>query len=162
MKQINPRHIEALIPLINKSPYFSLLSMTITDIGHGYCKMEMQLDKQKHNNPFGGLHGGVYASAIDSAAYWAVYCSIDENSGLISLDLHIDNLATTSCNKVFIEGKLKRSGRTVCFSEATVTDPNGKLLAFGTSKQLVTNNLQTLNQVILNMGNEPLPPKYSD
>jgi uncharacterized protein (TIGR00369 family) len=162
MKQINPKHIKALIPLINKSPYFLLLSMTITDIGHGYCKMEMQLDKQKHNNPFGGLHGGVYASAIDSAAYWAVYCSIDENSGLISLDLHIDNLATTSCNKVFVEGKLKRSGRTVCFSEATVTDSNGKLLAYGTSKQLVTNNLQTLNQVILNMGNEPLPPKYSD
>ncbi len=67
MKQINPEHISALLSLINNSPYFSLLGIQVCELREGYAKVVVQLD-QKHLNPFGGIHGGVYASILDTAA----------------------------------------------------------------------------------------------
>jgi uncharacterized protein (TIGR00369 family) len=160
MKNLNQKHIEAVIKLINKSSYFSLLSINVCVIKCGYCKIEINLD-EKHLNPFGGLHGGVYSSAIDSAAYWAVYGSVDENEGLISIDLHVDNISSVQRGKIIVEGKQIKAGRTICFSEGTIKDENGKILAHGLSKLLVTTGLQTMNQAITAMGYEELPPKFS-
>jgi uncharacterized protein (TIGR00369 family) len=159
VKKLNPKHIDAIIKLINNSPYFSLLSLNVCVIEYGYCKIEIKLD-EKHLNPFGGLHGGVYSSAIDTAAYWAVYCSVNENAGLISVDLHVDNISTVEKGKMIVEGKQIKAGKTICFSEATVKDENGKILAHGISKSLITNGLQTINQAIMAMGYEALPPKF--
>jgi uncharacterized protein (TIGR00369 family) len=162
MKQINPRHIAELIPVINNSPFSSLLALEITDMGYGYCNMEVRLDKQLHSNAVGALHGAVYASAIEVATYWAVYCAAPENSGLVALDLHVDDLATTADDRILIAAKMKKSGKTIFLSEATITDTTGKQLAYGTSKQMVTTNAKTIHQAILSAGNEPLPPKYLD
>jgi uncharacterized protein (TIGR00369 family) len=158
-KKLNSKHIDAVIRLINSSPYFSLLSINVRAIKYGYCKIEIELD-EKHMNPFGGLHGGVYSSAIDTAAYWAVYGSIDENAGLISIDLHVDNISTVQKGKIIVEGKQIKAGRTLCFSEAVIKDKNGKILAHGISKLLVTNGLQTINQAMAAMGYGPLPTKF--
>jgi len=45
--------------------------MQVKDLGKGYSQVGMDVGNE-HLNPFGGLHGGAYASAIDTAAYWAV------------------------------------------------------------------------------------------
>ena len=162
MKRINPKHIAKLIPFINNSPLSSLLALEITDMGYGYCNMEVCLDKQLHYNAVGALHGAVYASAIEVATYWAVYCAAPENSGLVALDLHVDDLATTEGDRILIAAKMKKAGKTIFLSEATITDTTGKQLAYGTSKQMVTQKATTIHQAILSAGNEPLPPKYLD
>jgi uncharacterized protein (TIGR00369 family) len=161
MNTPNPDHIAAIIGLINASPYFSLLSLNIRAIEPGRCTLEINLDK-KHLNPFGGLHGGVYSSAIDTAAYWASYCSIPEDMGLISVDLHVDNISAVQSGKLMVEGKSIKAGRTICFSEATIKDTNGKLLAHGTSKQLITRDLQTTNHLLETIGHDDFPSKFCD
>ena len=60
----NPAHIRALIPLLNRSPYFQLLNMKVLELKTGSAKVAVQLDA-KHWNPFGGVHGGVYASLLE-------------------------------------------------------------------------------------------------
>lgn len=87
--------------------------------------------EKKHLNPFGGIHGGVYSSLIDTAAYWAVYCELDENIGLISLDLNVDNLAPVKEGKLIVKGRRIKIGRNVCLAEAMVTNEEGKPLAHG-------------------------------
>ncbi|MCR6545991.1 PaaI family thioesterase [Dehalobacterium formicoaceticum] len=159
MKKLNPEHIKAILELINQGPYFQLLSMEVCKLDFGYCRVDVNLE-MKHLNPFGGLHGGVYASIIDTAAYWAVYCDLKENVGLISLDLKVDNLSTVKDGKIIVEGKRLKAGRSICLSEATVTDTQGKLLAHGTSKQLITTGLQSINQAVTAMGYQSLPPKF--
>ena len=159
MKKLNPDHVEAILKLINQGPYFQLLSIDVIELGWQYCKLVVQLDK-KHLNPFGGLHGGVHASLIDTAAYWASYCALPEDVGLISVDLTVNNLSTTNAGKLIVEGTGIKSGRSICFSQATVTDDSGKLLAHGFSKQMVTNGLQSIDQAVLAMGHPALPPKF--
>ena len=48
----------------------------------------------------------------------------------------------------------------MCLAEATVVDENGKWLAHGTSKMIVTKGLQTIEDALKFTGAEALPPKF--
>lgn len=159
MKTLNPDHIKEVIALINQGPYFRLLSMKVSDLGKGFAKVEIDIEN-KHLNPFGGIHGGVYSSLIDTAAYWAVYCDVEEDAGLISLDIKVDNLASVKEGHLVVEGKLIKAGRIICMAEAFIMDGRGKFLAHGTSKQMVIQGRQTIAQAVSSMGYKPLPPKF--
>ncbi|MGR6836959.1 PaaI family thioesterase [Syntrophomonas erecta] len=159
MQMMNPEHIKAILDLINQGPYFQLLSMEVKELGIGYSKVVVDLEK-KHLNPFGGIHGGVYSSLIDTAAYWAVYCDVEENAGCISLDIQVDMLSAVKDGLLIVEGKRIKAGKSICKAEAMITDTNGKLLAHGSSKQMVIPGVQTINQAVLCLGYQSLPPKY--
>jgi uncharacterized protein (TIGR00369 family) len=159
VKQLNPDHLEELRVLVNKGPYFQLLNMDVQELRLGYCRMEVDLEL-KHLNCFGGVHGGVYASLIDTAAYWCTYCDIDENAGLTSLDLKVDNLAASVEGHLTVIGRRLKAGRSICLAEASITDAQGKPLAHGTSKTMVTHGGQTVAQVLNTTGGTDLPPKF--
>ena len=159
MPDLNPKHVQAIIDIINRSPFFRHLSMPVKDIGIGYSLFELDI-ADEHLNPFGGLHGGVYASAIDAAAYWAVYCELDENVGLISLDLKVDYLAPANTGTLIIKGRRIKIGKTICLAEATVFNQHDKWLAHGISKMMVTQGLQKIRDAINFIGAEYLPPKF--
>ena len=159
MPELNPKHVQAVIDVINRGPYFRHLSMPVKDIGLGYSLVELDIGNE-YLNPFGGLHGGVYASAIDTAAYWAVYCELAEDVGLISLDLKVDYLAPAKAGKMIIRGRLFKMGKTFCLAEATAFDQNDKWLAHGISKMMVTQGLQTIKDALDFMGAGYLPPKF--
>lgn len=159
LPDLNPEHIRSVIELCNQGPYFRLLSMEVRELGIGYCKVEVNL-QNKHLNPFGGVHGGVYSSLIDTAAYWSVYCEVEENAGLITLDVKVDNLAPVNEGQLVVVGKRIKAGKTICIAKAAIYDGRGRQLAHGTSKQIVTPGLQTIDQAVLAMGYQPLPPKF--
>lgn len=159
MKNINQNHITALLELINKAPYFELLNMKVCELKNGYSRVEVELDK-KHLNPFGAIHGGVYSSIIDTAAYWAAYCELDENVSFTTIDITVDNLSMVKEGKIIVEGKSLKIGRSICLAEASVKDINGRLLAHGTSKLMIIQGRQSINQIIDSMNYHSLPPKF--
>ena len=159
MKKLNPDHLREVLHLINHGPYFRLLSMRVCDIGKGFATVEMNV-RNKHLNPFGGVHGGVYSSLIDTAAYWAVYGDVEEDAGLISLDVSVDHLAPVKEGSLVVEGKRLKAGKRICMAEAVILDGSGKTLAHGTSKQMVLPGLQTIAQAASAMGYKTLPPKF--
>jgi len=133
--------------------------MSVKEIGMGYSIVELDIGNE-HLNPFGGLHGGVYASAIDTAAYWAVYCELDEGAGLISIDLGVDFLAPANAGKMLIKGHRIKIGKTMCLAEATAFDQNDKWLVHGISKMMVTPGLQTIKNAFDFAGAKQPPPKF--
>jgi uncharacterized protein (TIGR00369 family) len=159
MKMLNPEHVRAVVDVINKGPFFRHLSMPVKDIGMGHSLVELNIGHE-HLNPFGGLHGGVYASVIDTAAYWAVYCELAEDVGLISLDLKVDYLAPVQAGKLIVRGRRIKIGKTICLAEAVAVDQNDKWLAHGVSKMMVTQGLQTIKDAAAFIGAKPLPPKF--
>jgi len=159
MKTINQEHIKVILDIINQSQYLKLLSVKVCELQSGYCMAEVDLE-EKHLNPFGGVHGGVYASLIDTVAFLAVYCDLRENVGLITIDLKVDNLASAKEGKLVVEGKQIKVGRSICLSEATVKDIYGKLIACGTSKQLILEGMQLISQAASGMEYQSLPPKF--
>ncbi len=133
----NPEYVKRIKQIINNSPYFSLLSMEMRDIGVGYSIFEIDIDK-KHMQPFGAIHGGVFASIIDAAAFWAAYYGIeDRTSGLISVDLKLNFLAPASSGRLVAEGRQIKLGKTLGYAEAKVSNEKGRILAHGTSTLMV-------------------------
>jgi uncharacterized protein (TIGR00369 family) len=156
---LNPDHVKVLLKAINEGPYFKHLSMFVTDMGIGFSVVELEI-RREHFNPFGAIHGGVYASAIDTAAYWAVYCELGEDVGLVSIDLKIDYLAPMNHGKLVVKGQSIKIGKTICLAEATAIDQNDKWLAHGTSKMMITSGLQTIGDAMHYTGTEKLPAKF--
>lgn len=159
MPEPNPEHLKAVISAINDCPFFRHMSMEVTEIGISYSVVAAQIRKD-HMNPFGGLQGGVYASLIDTAAYWCVYCELPEENGLVSIDLKVDFLAPALDGNLITKGRRIKSGRTICLSEATTFDENGRILAHGTSKLMVTHNQQSINDIVDYIGSGILPKKF--
>lgn len=159
MPKPNPEHLKAVINAINTGPFFKHMSMKVTEIGVGYSVVLMTVGK-KHMNPFGGLHGGVYASAIDTAAYWSAYCDLPEDSGLVTIDLKVDFLAPVLQEKIWINGQRIKSGKTIHLTEAKMSDRDGNVLAHGTSKLMVIRGKQSIQDVVDYVGSSKLPSKF--
>jgi uncharacterized protein (TIGR00369 family) len=159
MHKINAEHISAIMRLINKSPFFRLLSMEVKELGKGYSLLECKMHK-KHLNPFGSVHGGVYSSLIDTAAYWAVYGDMKDNAGYVTIDLGMHVLAPIREGRLRIYGVKIKAGQSLCLAEAKIEAENGNVLAVGTSKMLVMKQKQTINHIARMSGTGQLPPKF--
>ena len=160
MPTLNPEHLKSVIKIINEGPFFKHMSMKVVELGLGYSKVLAETSK-KHMNPFGGLHGGVYSSLIDTAAYWSAYCDLPEEQGLVSIDLKVDFLAPVLDQKVVVKGKRVKAGKTIYLAEAQMLNENGKLVAHGTSKLMVLSNMQTINEVVDYVSSDSLPAKFA-
>lgn len=152
MKKISEAHIAAVKDFASNSPFNGLVGIKLTKLGPGTSQMMIDITKKTHNNPYGMIHGGAYASLIDATAYWAVYYDIPEGAELVSLDLSVDYLSTVKEGRVFANGRMIKAGRTIYLSEVQVVDENGKLLCYGKSKLMVIQGMHELNTT--------LPPKY--
>ncbi len=156
---LNPAYMAQVIDMVNACPYLSLLGIRICEVKSGYSRVELEL-KEKHLQPFGSIHGGVSASLMDTAAYWAAYADLPEDAGFTSLDLSVTYLAMAKEGKLIAEGHAVKQGKSVCLTEVTVTDDTGRLVAHGTSRLLVLQGRQIMPQALANTGHAPLPPKF--
>ncbi|MBP1552005.1 MAG: PaaI family thioesterase [Oscillospiraceae bacterium] len=161
-KKVNKQHIEQLMELVNQSPFWSHMGMKLVDIAPGYARMEMEIDKNKHYNPFGSVHGGVNAALIDSATYWAGYYHQPENAGFTTLDVSVTDLAMAKEGKLTVHATAIKEGRSVCLCEAVIKDENDRVVAHGTSKLLVLQGRQTIADALKAMGYDQLPDKFCD
>jgi len=153
MKKPNPEYIKRINAAVNFCPYFELLSMKLQDVGIGYSVLEIDLAR-KHLQPFGMVHGGVFASIIDAAAFWSVYFAIDdENAGLTTVDLKLNFLAPAVSGKLIARGRQIKMGHTLGYAEAEVTDEEGNILSHGTSTVIILPGKPMA-------ADPPLPPKF--
>jgi uncharacterized protein (TIGR00369 family) len=136
MRKLNPEYIKAVSSAATRSPYFSLLSMELRDFDIGRSLVEIPV-QEKHLQPFGVVHGGVFSTLIDAAAFWAVYPEIDDGFGMTSVDLKLNYLAPAATGKLIATGRRIKVGKTLGLGEAQVTDEDGRILAHGTSTLMV-------------------------
>ncbi len=153
MKKPNPEYIKRMNTIVNRCPYFELLSMKLVDIGIGRSTLEIGLS-QKHLQPFGIVHGGVFASIIDAAAFWSLYYDIeDPDVGMTTVDLKLNYLAPAVSGKLIASGRQIKAGRRLGYAEAQVADQSGKVLAHGTSTVIILPGKAI-------KADPPLPPKF--
>lgn len=144
MKKLNPAYVESIIKIVNECPYFSLLSMEVKSVGLGESHLTVAVNK-KHLQPFHQVHGGVYASLIDAAAFWAVYPQLEERVGLTTIELKINYLAPLSQGRMIAKGRSIKVGKKLCLGEASIEDETGRLLAHGTETMMVLKDLKFQN-----------------
>ena len=154
MKALNPAYVKAVAGKVNTCPYFTLISMELKNLDCGQCRLEVVV-QEKHLQPFGFVHGGVYSSLVDAAAFWAVYSEVDKELGMTTVELKLNFLAPTSKGRLITKGKSIKVGKVLCLGEASIEDETGKLLAHGTSTMMILRDLQI-------KGSLEFPPKFLD
>jgi uncharacterized protein (TIGR00369 family) len=152
MKTLNPDWVKTITQTINTCPYFQLQSMKILDLSWGTSRIEIDL-AEKHLQPFGIVHGGVFASLLDAAGWWASYTQVNEDLGMTTVECKINYLAPMISGKLVGLGRSIKQGNTIQLSDARLEDENGKLVAHGTVTSMALANLHIAGQ-----GN--LPPKF--
>lgn len=132
MKTVNPDYIRTLKETVKNSPYPKHMAMELDQIDYDSASIVINL-AQCHLQPFGIVHGGVIATMIDTATFWAAFLRLSEDTGLVNIDLKLNYLAQVSEGRLVAEATCIRPGRTISYSEANLYDDNKKLIAHGTS-----------------------------
>ncbi|HUR90565.1 MAG TPA: PaaI family thioesterase [Ramlibacter sp.] len=92
-----------------------------------------------HLNPMGTVHGGWYATLLDSALGCAVHTMMPPGRGYTTAELGVNLVRAVSpkVQRVRAEGKVIHCGRQLATAEARLYGPDGTLYAHGTTTCLV-------------------------
>ena len=109
-------------------PVGRLVGFTLKEIEPGRAVFEMQAD-QRHHNPMGTLHGGVYCDLADAAMGMAYAATLAEGESFTTVELKINFLRAVRQAALTAEGKVVKAGSTVGYVECEVKDGQGRLVA---------------------------------
>ncbi len=95
--------------------------------------------REFHYNPLGSVHGGVFATMVDSACGCAVHTMLPAGVFYTSLDLSVKFLrpVTVDTGPITAEGTVVHLGRRTALAEARITDEAGKVYVTATSSCLL-------------------------
>ena len=95
--------------------------------------------QRMHYNPLGSVHGGWYATLLDSALGCAVHTVLEAGQGYTTAELgiHIVRAATDRSGPLRAIGQVVHAGRQLATAEARIVDAAGKLYAHGSTTCLV-------------------------
>ncbi|MGW9133727.1 PaaI family thioesterase [Streptomyces sp. NPDC055681] len=115
-------------------PIAATLDFTLDEAEHGRVVFSL-VPGEEHYNPIGSVHGGVYATLLDSAAGCAVQSTLPSGMGYTSLDLTVKFLrpVTVDTGRIRAVGTVTSSGRRTALAEARLLDEKDRLLAHATS-----------------------------
>ena len=136
MQKLNDEYLHKLYKLISSSPFPYHMHMRLVSIDWDQAMVELETSNC-HLQPYGIVHGGVLATLIDTATFWAAFARLPEDVGLVNVDLKLNYLKPVQTGILRVEGYCLRPGKTISYAEAKVVDEEGELVAHGTSTLMV-------------------------
>ncbi|AQA10643.1 MULTISPECIES: PaaI family thioesterase [Streptomyces] len=123
---------------IPPAPISATLGFTLTEAEHGRVVFSLS-PGEEHYNPLGSVHGGVYATLLDSASGCAVHSTLPAGVGYTSLDLTVKFLrpVTVDTGEIRAVGTVLSSGRRTALAQAELFDEADRLLAHATSSCMI-------------------------
>ncbi len=109
-------------------PIGRLLGFVLKVIERGRAVFEMEAD-ERHLNPMGTLHGGVYCDLADAAMGYAYAATLGEGETFTTVELKINFFRPVRQGRLTAEARVVRAGGTLGYVECDVTDQTGRLVA---------------------------------
>src|SRR6202795_1665389 len=105
-----------------------LLGFVLKSIEPGHAAFGMDAD-ERHHNPLGTLHGGVYCDLADAAMGFAYAPTLQEGESFTTVELKINFLRAVRKATLTAEAKVVKAGSTLGYVECEVRDQDGRLVA---------------------------------
>jgi uncharacterized protein (TIGR00369 family) len=109
-------------------PIARLLGFVMKSLSPGHAVFEMEVD-ERHHNPMGTLHGGVYCDLADAAMGYAYAATLGEGETFTTIELKINFLRAVRKATLTAEARVVKAGSTVGYVECDVKDQAGRLVA---------------------------------
>lgn len=119
------------------SPIGELTGLSLVSAVEGDVVFRCVADESFYN-PVGIVHGGLVCTLLDSATASAVHSTLPPGRAFTTIDLNVSYLcAVRAGDELLAHGWVTKPGSRVCFAEADVRTPDGKLVARASSSLLV-------------------------
>jgi len=113
-------------------PVARLVGLVMKEIAAGRAVFELVAD-ERHHNPLGTLHGGVYCDLADAAMGWAYAATLAEGESFTTLELKINFLRAVRQATLTAVAIVVKAGSTLGYVECEVKDEQGRLVAKASS-----------------------------
>jgi len=119
-------------------PISSHIGLEFVTVSEGDVVMTAVPD-ESHYNPIGSVHGGFFATVLDSACGCAVHSTLPAGVGYTSLEIKVSFLRpiTADTGPITAHGWVTRTGHSAAFAEADIRDSDGRVLATASSTCLI-------------------------
>lgn len=120
------------------SPIMQTLAFLLVEAGEGRAVFQGQ-PGPGHLNPMGGIHGGWYATLLDSALGCAVHTMLPAGRAYTTAELGVNLVKAIAprVERVRAIGQVLHCGRQLATAEARLVGPDGTLYAHATTTCLV-------------------------
>jgi uncharacterized protein (TIGR00369 family) len=109
-------------------PIARLIGFTLKSSEPGGAVFELEAD-ERHHNPMGTLHGGIYCDLADAAMGYAYAATLGEGESFTTVELKINFFRPVRKGRLIAEARVIKAGGTLGYVECVVKDQDGKLLA---------------------------------
>jgi uncharacterized protein (TIGR00369 family) len=128
------KEFQALKALLDGTPYLKFLGIELTDAGEGWVKMKMPF-REEFLQPT-TVHGGAIYSLADTAATQALMTLIYPQEWATTVEQRINFLRAPRRNDLYCEAHVVHAGKTLAYTEVSVTLVDGTLVARSTATQM--------------------------
>ena len=120
------------------APIGLTMDFMLVEVGFGRAVFQ-GTPSAKFHNPMGGLHGGWYATLLDSALGCAVHTALPQGKAYTTLEFKVNLVRAIGpqVQRVRAEGRTIHVGGQTATSEARIVGPDGKLYAHANTTCLV-------------------------
>jgi uncharacterized protein (TIGR00369 family) len=105
-----------------------LLGFVLKSIEPGRAVFEMEVD-ERHHNPMGTLHGGIYCDLADAAMGYAYAATLGEGETFTTIELKINFFRPVRKARLTAEARVVRAGANLGYVECDVKNGEGQLVA---------------------------------
>ncbi len=118
-------------PLEAPGGFLTYTGLVLDEVGPARVAGHIELGPE-HHTPWGIVHGGVYATAIESAASVGASRAVqDQDQVAVGLTNTTHFLRSLTAGRVLVEALVLYQGRTHQLWRADITDEAGRLVAHG-------------------------------
>jgi uncharacterized protein (TIGR00369 family) len=112
-------------------PFYRHLGLELDALADGKSAIRLPF-RQEYGNTRGEVHGGAIATLVDAAMSQAVRSTVEQGARVATISMTINYLAP-GVGDLLGRGTVIRSGRSLSFVEAEVTDAGGTVVCRATA-----------------------------
>ena len=114
--------------ILPEPPVGRLVGFVLKSIEPGHAIFEMEVD-ERHHNPMGTLHGGIYCDLADAAMGFAYASTLGDGETFTTIELKINFLGAVRKATLTADARVVKAGSTLGYVECEIKDQTGKLVA---------------------------------
>lgn len=128
------KEFEKLRPGVEQNPYLRLMGIELLDAGEGWVKMKMAFRLELLQPHV--VHGGAIYSLADTAAAHSLLTITFPEEMTTTVEQRINFLKALREGDLFCEARVVHLGKTLAYTEATLTTADGTLIAKSAATQM--------------------------
>jgi uncharacterized protein (TIGR00369 family) len=113
--------------MLASSQVHARLGLGFTEWGPDGIALRFRPDAWMRDAANGAIHGGILATALDTAACFAAIAAVGVDCS--TLDLRCDYMRPALDDEFIVRGKPLRAGKRIAWADATIATYEGRLIA---------------------------------